>query len=234
MADRVTRELFDLPAEMARLPRDHRGYPVPRFVQWMNGRPDFRVVDIQFWQLAVRRKLCWLCGGHLGKRMWFVAGPMCTITRTSSEPPSHRGCAIFAVKNCPFLTKPLAKRNDRDLPPEHRNPGGVMLERNPGVSAVWETRSYDIFRDPEGNPLLRMGEPDALSFWREGRLATREETLESIDTGLPALFDIATQQGPAAVRELQRIVAEYRAKVFDRFLPTGVNNHAYDRASARA
>jgi hypothetical protein len=34
-----------MPARFARLPADERGYPVPKFVEWIDGKPDFRCVD---------------------------------------------------------------------------------------------------------------------------------------------------------------------------------------------
>ena len=59
---------------------------------------------------------CWLCGQTLGKHMTFPIGPMCAITRTTAEPPSHLACAEYAVKACPFLSQPRMRRNERDLP----------------------------------------------------------------------------------------------------------------------
>jgi hypothetical protein len=233
MAESVTRQLFDMPPEIARLPRDHRGYPIPRFVAYVDGKPDFRVVDTKFWSDAVKQKLCWLCGGRMGTRGWFVTGPMCTMTRTSAEPPSHRMCALFAVKNCPFLTKPLAKRNERDLPPDMTEPGGVMIARNPGVTAILETRSYKIFRDPNGHPLIQMGDPDALLFFREGRIATRAEVMDSIQSGIPILMETARTEGPGAVAALSEMVHAYRKKVLDRFVPKGTE-HGIDSSSQRA
>ena len=36
------------------------------------------------------------------------------MNRTSAEPPSHRDCAEFAVKACPFLTqRELTRRKPR-------------------------------------------------------------------------------------------------------------------------
>ena len=213
----IMRQLFDLPDEMARLPRDHRGYPVPRFVAWIDGKPEFRAADPVFWSRAVKEKLCWLCGGGMSRRQFFVLGPMCSITRTTTEPPCHRGCAIFAVKNCPFLTKPMAVRNERNMPEDTRHPGGEMIARNPGVTALWESASYEIFRDPAGNPLIRVGYPVSLSFWREGRKATMQEAMDSIESGLPILYDVAAREGQQSVLELEVIVTDYMRTTFRRF-----------------
>lgn len=211
------RELFDLPQEMARLPLDHRGYPVPEFVEWIDGKPDFRVIKTGWREACYRRKVCWLCGGRLGSRMWFVIGPMCSITKTTMEPPCHRLCAEFAVKNCPFLSKPMAKRNTRDMPAEGFA-DGITIERNPGVTVIWETKGYKPFREGEGW-LIEVGEPIGFTAWREGRKATREELLESVRTGLPVLIDLAEREGDHAVHELEKRVAHWMKRIFNRWLP---------------
>lgn len=212
----VTRQLFDLPDEMKHLPIDKRGYPVPKFVNWQDGEPDFRVIKPGWWAQCVGQKLCWLCGGHMGSRLFFVIGPMCSITRTTTEPPCHRGCAMFAIKNCPFLTKPLAKRNDRDLP-EERYVAGEMISRNPGVTCLWEARDYKTFKDNNGMYLIEVGDPVGVSFWREGRRAEKAEALHSIETGLPILQEIAAKQGSRAELELAVMVRNYYNSIFARF-----------------
>lgn len=221
MDESVTRQLFDMPPEMARLPIDRRGYPVPEFVAWVDGVPDFRIIKPGWFAHCIKKRVCWLCGGGLGDRKWFVTGPMCTVTRTTAEPPCHRLCAEFAVKNCPFLTRPLAKRNERDMPEEATDPGGLFIMRNPGVTAIWETRSFQLFDDGRGNALIRMGEPDNIVYWREGRLATRGEVMRSIETGAPALVEAAKAEGPAAMWELMRTMQHYRDNILLRFTKAG-------------
>jgi hypothetical protein len=96
---------------MRHLPIDERGYPVPWFVAWLpDGKPEFRAMDRTKWFRAIREKLCWVCGGKLGVNVCFVAGPMCGINRTSSEPPSHLECARYSSRNCPFLNNPRMVR----------------------------------------------------------------------------------------------------------------------------
>jgi hypothetical protein len=41
---------------------------------------------------------------HLFWRWSFVVGPMCGINRNSAEPPSHKECAQWSARNCPFLS----------------------------------------------------------------------------------------------------------------------------------
>src|SRR5262245_17927108 len=103
-----------LPARMARLPISPAGYPVPWFVATIKGEPDFRVIGPDKIARAVRADLCWLCGQTLGRFKAFVGGPMCAVNRTSAEPPSHRECAEYAVRACPFLTRPRMRRNEKD------------------------------------------------------------------------------------------------------------------------
>lgn len=176
-----------LPDRMRRLPVDARGYPVPWFVAWVDGVPDFRVVDGPKLPRAINEKRCWLCGEPLGRFGAFVIGPMCALNRTTSEPPCHRECALFAVVACPFLTRPNAQRREANLPDGFTEPAGEMLRRNPGVSLVWMTRSWFWFRADNGI-LCEVGAPTEALWFAEGRAATRDEIEKSIETGLPLLL----------------------------------------------
>lgn len=198
-----------VPDKMRRRPLDSRGYPVPWFVAWINGRPDFRIVDPQKFRLAIDKRRCWLCGGQLGKFATFVVGPMCIVNHTSAEPPSHMECAKFAVRGCPFLTIPASQYRDAKLPADTRaNPG--MLTHNPEVTALWTCDEWQAFRaaDPDGNPgtLVEFGEPKSVSFWREGREATASEANAALYKGLPQLQAMAEREGPHQMRELARRV----------------------------
>jgi len=211
-----------LPRRMTWLGVDARGYPVPWFVQWFHANgvpferidlplrpgdyPDFRVVDRRKLWIAYKRKLCWVCGSDLGKYLAFVIGPMCAVNRTSGEPPSHRDCATFSARACPFLSKPQVERRENALPANvvvHP----AMLARNPGVAMVWVTTSYEPSVS-EGNVVFRIGDPVEVEFYCEGRPATRAEVMHSIDTGMPELRKVAEKQGPTALDELDHLYAE--------------------------
>lgn len=210
-------QLTEMPAQIAALRRDARGYPVPWFVLWVDGKPQFPVMDRLKWKAAIVDRLCWVCGDKLGAYLAFVAGPMCGINRTSAEPPSHLGCAEFAVANCPFLVNPKMKRIENEVTREGVSPGGVMLRRNPGVSLVWVTKKYSTFSDGFGNILLEMGKPMRIAAYREGRVADSEELRNSIVSGLPALLAIAEPEGQRP--ELKRAI--------DSFLTTLAEVSAY-------
>ncbi len=197
---------------MAHLPRDKHGRPVPWFVAWIDGQPDFRVIGPGKIADAVRCGLCWLCGGTLGSWKAFVIGPMCAINRVSAEPPSHRDCAVYAAQACPFLTTPAMTRRDRHLPAETGDPAGTMIRRNPGVTLIWITRSYKPFR-AQGGILFQVGQPVETLWYAEGRPATRAEVLASIESGLPILHAQAEAEGPDAVRELEQMTDQARALI---------------------
>ena len=197
----IDRLIDEMPPQIKKLRISDNGFPVPKFVQDVNGKPDFRVVNSAFMVNAIRLRLCWICGEPLGRYLAFGAGPMCCVSRTVSEPPASYSCMAFSVKACPFLTQPNRKRNHDGLPEEAENPAGVMIERNPGVTAIWVTESYKVFRAGGGN-LIRMGDPVRVEWYARGRSATHAEVMASIDSGLPTLQQIARIEGADAMREL--------------------------------
>jgi hypothetical protein len=200
------------PVAMQFLPKDHRGYVVPFFVEWVDGKPDFRVIDGRKLRRCVHEKLCWLCGGPLNSRtVAYVVGPMCALNRTSSEPPSHVECAEYAAKVCPFLTMPKAQRREANMPAGHVEAPGVGLKRNPGATLVWVTRDrlkpFSVPRGPNGEragTLFDIGSPIKTLWFAEGRPALRAEVLASIESGLPLLLEVAKTDRDGALAELER------------------------------
>jgi hypothetical protein len=187
-----------IPQRMSSLPISDEGYPVPYFVPFIDGKPEFRAMDHEKFTHAIRNKRCWLCGGQLGKHMTFPIGPMCAITRTTAEPPSHLECAEYGAKACPFLTQPRMRRNDKDMPFGHI--AGISIDRNPGVIVLWTTLDYRLFRS--GGYLFKVGDPEHVECYAQGRAATKEELAHSIVTGYPTLEAMAKREGPEAEDEL--------------------------------
>ena len=204
-----------LPRKMRGLHIDKRGFPVPFFVAMINGEPDHRIVDPRAMQACLKLSRCWICGGALGAFRSFVVGPMCAINRISSEPPSHLECAVYAAIACPFMTRPHAKRREAGMPDAPlKEPAGIHLDRNPGVSLIWTTRTFRPFKAPRASGgtglLFDMGRAESLAWYAEGRAATREEIDHSIATGLPSLIDAA--EGDAeGLLEVKRRAAELSA-----------------------
>lgn len=181
------------PPAIAALPVNEKGFPVPWFVPWIDDKPDFRAVDPRQILKAHRESRCWICGGKLGGTKVFAIGPMCGVNRVSAEPPSHLVCARFAVKACPFMSRPLAKRAAIDDLATAQPPAGIMLEHNPGVTLLWTTQTYRFEREDDVRGLFRIGSPTKVEWYREGREATHDEALEAIHLGLPKLFEMAAQ-----------------------------------------
>lgn len=184
--------LPEVPPYMQDLPIDPRGYPVPWFTPKINGEWDFQVTDRRKVTEAMQKHTCWICGKKLFRNLAYVIGPMCSITRVSSEPASHVECAEFAAKACPFLSRPKMPRPTLHNPAYKHEDGymgnvpGVGILRNPGVCLVWVTRKYKPFQT-EGGMLIEIGDPIRFSAWRESREATHEEIIESMRTGMPSL-----------------------------------------------
>lgn len=203
-----------MPARIAKLPIDPVwNLPVPWFVEWVDGKPAFPIMDGKKWVQAVNKKLCWVCGQPMGEMMAFVIGPMCGINRTSAEPPCDVNCALYAAQTCPFLITPKMKRMDVSKYEGAMDAPGFAIKRNPGCCAVWITKHYEVFRSPNG-PLIDIGEPRLVHWFAEGRQATRAEVLESIQSGLPSLMMLASEEGPDAISELVRM-----RKSLERWLP---------------
>jgi hypothetical protein len=196
-----------LPPRIRDLPMDpDRRVPVPWFASWVDGKPEFRYVDPQRLTQAVRFGWCWVCGQPMGRMRAFLIGPMCAVNRVSSEPPSHRDCAVYSATHCPFLVNPRSVRRTTGVPDAAagrlEQPAGTMLLRNPGVALVWVTRRYQLEREPNG-VLFRLGDPEETLWFAERRVATRAEVMASIESGYPLLLEVATSESPAAVRELE-------------------------------
>lgn len=193
------------------LPQDERGYPIPFFVAWIDGKPNFTTADQKKWYQAIREGRCWVCGQHLYAYKTFVIGPMCGINRTTTEPPCHKDCAEWSVRNCPFLANPNMKRNEAKAMGD--NPGGIMITRNPGVSLVWTTKTFKPYKVENGH-LIELGDPTTLEFYKEGRLATRDEINFSIESGLPLLLKVAEQEdaekgNDKSIKELMKMKNEF-------------------------
>lgn len=198
--------LTDLPARLKNLPIA-RGYPIPWFVEWIDGKPEFRIASSHKRLRAVTEHLCWVCGDRLGSYVVFVVGPMCAVNQISSDPGMHRECAEWSVKNCPFLVRPQMERRENNLPEEMANTPG-FIARNPGITVMWITKDYRPFNIGGGDWLIKIGEPREVLVFREGRPANHDEVFESVKTGLPLLLAEVDLGNRDAVAELKRGVKQ--------------------------
>lgn len=212
----------DMPDRIAKLPV-MRGFPIPFFVgSGPDGDRDFRIADARKLRACVQHNLCWVCGEKLGRFKSFVIGPMCGINRTSAEPPSHYDCAVYSAKYCPFLSRPEMKRRDHEkLKAMGTVTAGEMIERNPGVCAIWTCNEYHLFDDGSGGVLIQVGDPvsGGVEWWSQGREATRAEVMASIDSGIVTLQEICNRQ-PTEKAQLQHHAQLNEMRIqLEQFLP---------------
>lgn len=149
----------------------HRGYPVPWFCAVIDGVPDFRIADTVKFDMAVKFSFCWLCGQPLGSNRFFVVGPMCTLNHITSEPPSHRDCAIYALETCPHMINPNAKYREANRPDGTQAPAGEPVFTNPGTQVLWKSSDYHAFNVDSGGVLIDIGNPEYVEWWHRGERA---------------------------------------------------------------
>jgi hypothetical protein len=198
----ATTRFPDAPSRVARLPVDRRGFPVPWFVAWLDGQPQFPVVDAAKLAVAWKDERCWVCGDRLGAYRGWVVGPMSVIEGATPEPPSHYECAGFAVRTCPFLanTNPRWSGKAVDAPgfAPQANVSGVLSD----ATAIWLSKGRGATPFQAGDGLLfGLDEPARLEWYVAGRSATGAEVREAIAAGLPTLRRSAEAQGRAAAFE---------------------------------
>jgi hypothetical protein len=201
----------DMPSPMRQLPRDEVGRPIPYFAAEVAGVHDFRLMDGRKLVKAVLDQLCWICGTRLNRahrgsdvpRGTFVAGPMCLINRTSAEPPNHAACAEWSAKACPFLAKPAKDRRTGNLPETVEEMPGIAILRNPGVTALIDSERWEFYRvghndyGAQDGLLCNFSRVTSVRWMAEGQNASQEQVLEAIETGLPALVEMARMENGA-------------------------------------
>lgn len=179
-------DLPPLPARMKRLRVDERGYPIPWFVSYVDGRPEFRVYRVDKLLRANRSGLCWICGNKAGRVHTFILGAVHALTRMTSQPPCHAECARFAVMTCPFFAAPIDVRRS-------------WSTRNPGVTCLWTTSAFRA-RYEDCGLMYRLGDPTQLEIYAEKRPATREEALAAMDAVMPMALQVADDEGLIRMR----------------------------------
>ncbi len=193
------RDLPAMPESIAALERDHRGLPIPWFVRRpANGPIDFRVMDTNRHQQALKERRCWVCGEPLGKEMAFVGGPLSAAQRLYSDPPAHPDCAEFSAKACPFLAIPTAHRREANKPADLECiPGQVAT--NPEVVGILITDGFE----PLGRGVTRANPAIRILWYHEGRQASRRE----IKAAIHAAFqreEVRSSPDAARIRRMAR------------------------------
>lgn len=104
---------IEIPKFLSHLKVDDRGYPIPFFVGYVDGKPEFRLLDAKKQLLCFDKNLCGVCGLKLHKDGgFFISGPMGVRNRIATDPPLHRDCAEYSMKFCPHLYFEKADRRE--------------------------------------------------------------------------------------------------------------------------
>jgi hypothetical protein len=104
---------IEIPKFLSHL-KTYGGYPVPFVQMWLDGKPDFRVIDPEKSTRCVRQKLCAVCGVRLGEFCYFIGGDLCKANHLFTDPAMHGQCAEFATQACAFLSGRKCVTDDID------------------------------------------------------------------------------------------------------------------------
>jgi hypothetical protein len=132
----------------------HMGYPVPWIaLRGADGTPDFRVIDEERRARAMKERLCQLCGGPMGKTLFFVGGPGCITHMAFFEPPVHLDCLIYAMQVCPFILGKLDHVEPDKVQARHEGHVTVCLDPtiDPHRCETWvivKCGSFTLLRTP--------------------------------------------------------------------------------------
>ena len=161
-----------LPKHMQHLPVDHRGFPIPWFVETL-ADSGTRLPHRRLQETSGRGQAEAVLGVRRAPRAVHGVCPRPDVCGDAHHlrPPCHLDCAIFAATACPFLIRPRMKRNTKGLEQmDAVNPAGIMIERNPGATAsvvhaklpavcCWRRRLADQDRRGGGGALVCRSAP---------------------------------------------------------------------------
>lgn len=173
-----------IPARMAHLERDRRGYPIPVSVyRDSDGRPHFTIIDELKRQRVIADDRCPICGGKLTRGRWFVGGPMSAFNNRGAyiDPPMHGECARYALRVCPYLAAPnYDKRiDDKTLPPGDDAPllldPTLIPERPDYFVAVMATGQKLIMNGGVVQYIAPKRPYSKIEFWQYGQRVGKEE-----------------------------------------------------------
>ncbi len=117
-----------IPKRLQHLKTDERGYPIPFFIAYIDGKADFRLADERKQLLCIKEDLCWICGKKLLKHVYFfITGPLGLKNKTVTDCGMHRECAEFSLQACPHMFYENAERREK----------GAVYE-----DALTKTKSY--------------------------------------------------------------------------------------------
>lgn len=179
-----------IPARMAHLPLDPRGYPI-FYVAWRgpDGKPAFTINDTRKNQRCMRDGVCPICGGQLYGAAWLCGGPRSAFDEHGvyNDPPMHRECLHYALQVCPYLAAPRYAGSIA----EKQAKSGVfadttMIRDRPDVFVCIRTR-IKMVPDPAmpGNFFAHPRRPPTdIEYWKHGQQLSEAEGKAICDAAL--------------------------------------------------
>jgi hypothetical protein len=132
-------------------------YPVPFVQMWIDGKPDFRVIDPARSRQCVEEKLCAICGRRLGEYCYLIGGPKSKETHMFTDAPMHEPCVTFVSRTCPFVSG--KKDYSRRPVAEQITSVAVFVEPSrPQTQFIFKTRTKNVrMVDFEGAAIIQAG-----------------------------------------------------------------------------
>jgi len=164
--------LPERPENIAQLPVDERGYPVPYFVAHIDGVPDFRVVDHAKVLNATIEQKCFICGSKLDQLFHFAMGPRSGLLMRTNHAPSHKECIEYSLETCPFILYPNTQRRRAALPDIPLSYDTATQPARPPIYVIAHiaSQNVEIVRNPES--LICSWDTIDYQFWRDDRWIT--------------------------------------------------------------
>lgn len=104
-----------IPSFLSHLKTD-RGYPIPYFAAFVDGRVDFRMMDAKRQRVCMAYRKCAVCSKPLDEIAYLITGPLGLSNRVSSDTWMHKACAEFSLSACPHLAYLKHERREGDMP----------------------------------------------------------------------------------------------------------------------
>lgn len=157
---------IEQPAQIAAMQKDERGYPIPHTVMWVDGKPDFRVIDPNKWYEAARSCQCGICGQMILDDFAFVGGPLSMKNRLFTDLPMHKECAEYALKVCPFIAAPKFGYLKQHGHPVREIEG--VSDNRPDRFGLGMTSKYKLVQLPQGDIAIWADEFISVEWWQNG------------------------------------------------------------------
>lgn len=157
------------PPNIAALPRNEKGIPIPYFAAKIDGKRDLRFSDPKKQEACANKKVCWVCGKPLDFFAYFVGGEKSAASLFFSDGPMHKECAEFSLTYCPFLATPQLGYSGRNVPANVAHPTHAVTERSPRQSLTCARRWKAMrMKNRQGEIYFKVTELETQQFWKNG------------------------------------------------------------------